>query len=77
MTGLKGENNAQCLQLTSWNCPLGLGKDQPSKEHTSKNTRQKPWAFQAALKSLCLFSVSRLKAHSALLLLLKQLRRRS
>lgn len=45
---VKGVDNAPCLQLTSSNCPVGLGEDQASKAYTSKNTRQKPWACQAA-----------------------------
>lgn len=45
---VKGVDSAPCLQLTSSNCPVGLGEDQASKAYTSKNTRQKPWAFQAA-----------------------------
>jgi hypothetical protein len=38
VVGIKGENNALCLQLTNSNCPIELGKDLPSKEQTAKNT---------------------------------------
>ena len=45
---VKGVDSSPCLQLTSSNCPVGLGENQASKAYTSKNTWQKPWAFRAA-----------------------------